>query len=264
MARPAKLTRRMHHNANHKAAGRAAGQVKERALLHAQMVHQPALREEVGRQLHRAPEARPDHGGAHAAVQAAHPLAPVDLAEPVPGVPVPVLCADGQERRVALQARLDEEKGAAGGGAHDARPGAAEHVDAQALRLAVLEDERRQPVAHGLVEAQTAAVQQHLVDVGAADAAVDATYPLVPDDDRHAVQGPAVVVRLVALGLELALQLHADLDRLEGVRRRHGPAGRDAARNEGAGGTAMSELRASTRWRERGGTYPAVVDIVVS
>ncbi len=72
------------------------------------------------------------------------------------------------------------------------------------------------------------------------------------------------MVRLVALGLELALQLHADLDRLEGVRRRHGPAGRDAARNEGAGGTAMSELRASTRWRERGGTYPAVVDIVVS
>jgi hypothetical protein len=38
------------------------------------------------------------------------------------------------------------------------------------------------------------------------------------------------VVRLVALALELALQLHADLDRLERVRRRHGSAGGDTAR----------------------------------
>jgi hypothetical protein len=59
------------------------------------------------------------------------------------------------------------------------------------------------------------------------------------------------VVRLVALVLELALQLHANLDRLEGVRRRHGSAGCDAARDEGAAGTAMSEFVVSEGSRMR-------------
>lgn len=64
-------------------------------------------------------------------------------------------------------------------------------------------------MAHGLVEAKTAAVEEDLVDVGGADATVDATDTLVAHNDAHAVNRAAVVVRLVALVLELALQLHA-------------------------------------------------------
>lgn len=230
----------MHHDADHETASGAAGQVQQGALLHAQVLLQTALGEKVGGQLDGAAEAGADHGGADAAVQAAHALGLEDLAEAVPGVAVAVLGADGQKGREALQAGLDEEEGRAGGGAHDARGGAAEHVDAQALGLAVLEDERGEGLAHGLVEAEAAAVEQDLVDVGAADAAVDAAQALVAHDDGDAVEGTAVVVRLVALGLELALQLHADLDRLEGVGGRHGAAGGDAASDEGAAEEDMS------------------------
>lgn len=55
-------------------------------------------------------------------------------------------------------------------------------------------------------------------------------------DDRHAVHRAAVVVWLVALVLELALELHADLDGLEGVGGCHGAARGDAAGEEGAEG----------------------------
>lgn len=48
------------------------------------------------------------------------------------------------------------------------------------------------------------------------------------------MEGAAVVMRLVTLILELALKLHANLDRLERVRRRYGSAGGDATRYEGA------------------------------
>lgn len=150
-----------------------------------------------------------------------------------------MLGADGQEGAVALQSSLDEEEGAAGGGADDAAGGAAEHVDAEVLLLAVAQEQGGQAVAHGLVEAEAAAVEQDLVDVGAADAAVYAPEPLVPHDDADAVEGPAVVVRLVALGLQLALQLHSDLDRLERVRRRHCPARRYPARYEGPAAVAL-------------------------
>lgn len=260
-------TRRVHDAADDKAADGAAGEVEGRALLHAEVPHESPLGEEVCGQLDGAAEAGADHGGADAAVEAREALGAVDGGEAVHGVLVVVLGADGQEGREALQAGLDEEEGAAHGGADDAGAGAAEHVDAQVLRLAVLEDEGGEAVAHGLVEAEAAAVEEDLVDVGAADAAVDALEALVLDDDAHALERSAVLVRLVALVLELALELHAvrrmavsapvgrvplgrgwgreawyepNLDRLEGVRRGHGAAGGNAAGDEGAVGMVSS------------------------
>lgn len=64
-------------------------------------------------------------------------------------------------------------------------------------------------MAHGLIEAQTAAVEEDLVNVGGTETAVDGADSLVADDDADAVDGSSVVVRLVAFVLELALQLHA-------------------------------------------------------
>lgn len=54
------------------------------------------------------------------------------------------------------------------------------------------------------------------------------------DDYTDAVQRSAVVQRLVPFQLKLALQLHANLDRLERMCRRHSTASCDAAAYEGA------------------------------
>lgn len=246
----------MHHAAHGKTAHGTAGKVQSRTLLHVKVPNQTPLGEKVRRQLHRAPKACPDHGGADAAIQPAQALGAEDGVEPVPCAAVLVLRAHGPERREALQARLDEEEGAAGTRADDARGGAAEHVDAQVLGGAVPEEQGGEAVAHGLVEAQAAAVEEDLVDVGGAEAAVDGADALVPHDDADAVEGPAVVVRLMALVLEFALQLHADrgvslrgrrwdrqgsrrealpdLDRFKRVRGRHGAASGNAAGDEGA------------------------------
>lgn len=53
------------------------------------------------------------------------------------------------------------------------------------------------------------------------------------EDNADAVDRTAVVVRLVALLQQLALQLHADLDRFKGVCRGDGAAGGYTAGNEG-------------------------------
>ena len=91
-------------------------------------------------------------------------------------------------------------------------------------------------MAHRFVKPQPAPVQQNLVDVRASDAPVDAAYPLVAHDYRYAVNGAPVEVRRGGGGLQLALELHADLDGLEGVGGGYGAAGCDAAGYEGAAG----------------------------
>lgn len=203
-----KLTRGVHDAADDETRHGAASQVQRGALLHAEVADEPALGEEVGGELDGAPEAGADHGGADAAVEAADALGAVDLRGAVEGVAVAVLGADGQEGGVALEAGLDEEERAAGGGADDARRRAAEHVDGQVLLGAVLQQQRREPLAHRLVEPQPAPVQQDLVYVRAPQAPVDAPQPLVPYDDADAVERAPVVVWLVTFRLELALELH--------------------------------------------------------
>lgn len=202
-------TGRVHDAADDKAADGAAREVQGRALVHGGVADEAPLGEEVGGQLDGAAEPRPDHGCAGAAVQARDALGAEDAGQAVERVAVPVLGADGPGGRVALQARLDEEEGAPRGGAEDAGGSAAQHVDGHVLGMLVVEEQGSQALAHGLIEAQPTAVEQDLVDVGGAQAAVDTAQALVPDDDADAVQGPAVVVRLVTLGLELALELHA-------------------------------------------------------
>jgi len=140
-----------------------------------------------------------------------------------------VLGTNREERRVTLQPGLDQEERAACCCANDARPGTACHVDPQRLNLLILEYHLREGLAHRFVEPQPTAVQQHLVDVGASQAPVNAAQSLIAHYDRNAVDWAAVVMRLVALVLKLALQLHANLDGLERVCCCHGPAGGDAS-----------------------------------
>jgi len=60
--------RGVHDAAHHEPAGGAAGQVQHRALLHAEVLDEPPLGEEIRRQLHAGAEARAHHCGRHAAV----------------------------------------------------------------------------------------------------------------------------------------------------------------------------------------------------
>lgn len=121
MQRDERLTGWMHETADYKTRCGTACQVQWRTLLHAQMLREHSLREEVRRQLYRATEAGTDHGCAHASIQTAHALALVNLTRAIDGVAVAVLGADGQKGRVALETGLDEEEGRTGDGAEQAR-----------------------------------------------------------------------------------------------------------------------------------------------
>lgn len=199
----------MHDAADDETTHSAASKMQTGTLFHSKMTNKTALRKEIGRELNGATKGGSDHSSSHAAVEAGDTFAAVDGLETMPCASVMMLGTNWSELGVALETGLDEEEGAAGSGADDARRGTAQHVDAEVLGLAVLEEESREAMAHGLVEAETTAIEEDLVDVGGADAAVDATDTLVAHNDAHAVNRAAVVVRLVALVLELALQLHA-------------------------------------------------------
>ena len=64
-----------------------------------------------------------------------------------------------------MQPGFDEKEGGAGGGAEDTRGGAAEDVNGEGLDCGRGVEERREGCAQGFVEAETAAVEGHLVDV---------------------------------------------------------------------------------------------------
>lgn len=120
-----------------------------------------------------------------------------------------MLSADGVGGGVALESGLDEEEGRAGGGADYAGGGTAEHVDGERLGILILVKQTRYGLTHGVVEAQAAAVEEHLVDVGAADTAIDASQALVSHDYADTLDGVAVVLDLCTLMLKLSLQLHS-------------------------------------------------------
>ena len=251
---------RVHDAADDKAAGGAAGNVQRHALLHAKVLDEAALGKEVGGQLDRAAKAGADHGGTDAAVEALYPLVCVDLLHAVDSAPVVVLGAGGEEGREGLQARLYEEEGRAGGGAEDTRGSAREDVDAKGLDGGVLVDGGGDGLAQGLVEAEAAAIERHLVDIGAIEAAQQAAGALILEDDADTVEDAAVDADGVLFGLELALQLQADLDRLEAVGDGDGATGRNAAGDEGAGGRVnVRRAESSGCWGRT--TYPSVVDM---
>lgn len=99
-------TRRMHETADNKARGRATGQMEGRAFFHSQVFRQITLREEICRELNGAAEASAHHGRSDASVESAHPFCAVDLSQSIICIPVPVLRADREERRVGLEASL--------------------------------------------------------------------------------------------------------------------------------------------------------------
>ena len=203
-----RLTWRVHEAAHDESTDSTAREMQRRPLFHTSMLDQPPLREEVRRQLHRAPESRPDHRRAHAAIQPPNTLRFEDPRHPIQRIPILVLRTHWQKRGVALQPRLDQEEWRSRRRADDTGCGAAEHVDAEVLRVRVAEEQRREALAHGVVEAETAAVEHDLVNVGAAETAVDAADTLVADYDADAMKGAAVVEGGGAFLLELALQLH--------------------------------------------------------
>lgn len=179
-------------------------------LLHIEMANQTTFRKEVSGKLNRAAKCSSDHGSLHATVQTTDSLGSVNRFEAVPCASVVVLGTNRPEGREALQTGLDQEKWAASRGADYARSSTAEHVNSQILGLSVLEEEACERIAHGVVEAETAAIEENLVDVGGADTAVDIAEAFIAYDDAHAVDRSSVMVRLVALILKLALQLHTD------------------------------------------------------
>lgn len=206
------LTRGVHDAADDEAADRRAGKMQRRALLHAGVLDQLSLCQEVCWQLDGASEASSNHGGAYAAIQAEESLAAVDLSQAIPKIAIVVLGADRPNGRIALQTGLDQEKGTASSCADDTRRGTAEDIDGQVLRFLVAEEQVRHGLSHGLIEAKPASVEQDLVDVGGAKTAVYAPDAFILDDDADAVDRAPVVLRLGALGLQLALQLLSDLE----------------------------------------------------
>lgn len=227
-------TRGVHDAADNEAADSAAGEMQSWALLHAGVLDQLSLGQEIRGQLNRGAEASSNHGRRDAAVQAKEALAAIDLSQSIPGIPVVVLSAHGPHGREALQTGLDEEKGTASSRTEDSGRGASKDVDAQVLRVLVLEEQLGERLSDGLVEAEAAAVEEHLIDVGGAQTPVYALDALVLDDGADAVDGPAIVLRLGAFGLQLALQLLSDLEHFGRVSDCDGSASRKSACGETA------------------------------
>lgn len=97
------------------------------------MALKPPLGEEVGRELHTGSKTGSHHGWADTAIYSLDSLSGVDGSQAIPCVAVLVLCADWEERAVALQTSLYEKEGRAEHGANDSRTRAGEDVDWQVL-----------------------------------------------------------------------------------------------------------------------------------
>lgn len=97
----------MHEDADDKAGCRATGQMEPWPFLHPEMPRQAPLREEICWELNGAAEASAHHRGPDTTIQPAHAFSAVDLPHPVKCIAVLVLRADGEERRVGLESRLD-------------------------------------------------------------------------------------------------------------------------------------------------------------
>ena len=64
-------------------------------------------------------------------------------------------------------------------------------------------------MAHGFVETQSTSIEEDLVDVGGSYTAVYSSDTLISNNYTDAVDRASIEVRLMALGLQLSLQLHA-------------------------------------------------------
>jgi hypothetical protein len=217
--------------------------MQARALLHTKMPNQTALCKEVCGELNRATEGSSDHSSLNTTVETTNTLSTVNRLEAMPCARVMVLSTNRPEFREALKTGLYKEEWTASRGTDNSGSCTAEHVDAQILSISIFEEEFGERITHGIIEAQTAAIEEDLIDIGSADTAVNFPKSFVAYNNAHAVDRSSVVVRLVALILKFALQLHANFNCLKRVCRGYSAARRDAASDEGAVVTRSAQER---------------------
>lgn len=155
----------MHEAADYKSRNRTTGKMQTRPLLHIKVPGQAALSEEVCRKLNRTAETCPDHGGANTTVNTLEAFTIVNFAQAIERVLVIVLSSYGEERRVGLQARFNQEERRSGCSTNDARGSTGEHICSKGLYFGIIVDGRCEVGADGLVETQAAAIEQDLIDV---------------------------------------------------------------------------------------------------
>lgn len=139
--------------------------MKGRSLFHPEVPRQTPLREEICRELNRAAETSANHGRTNTPVQSAHTFRAVDLSQSVICVAVPMLCPNGEERRVRLEPCLYQEEWRPKCCADDTRARSGEYVDPEGLYVWILKDGRSGSPAHRFVQAQTTSVEKKLVDI---------------------------------------------------------------------------------------------------
>ena len=129
------------------------------------MPSQPAFRKEIRRKLNGATKARSYHGRTNTTVDALDAFAPIDSTQSIDGVFVVVLGPNGQERRIRLQASLHEEERRSSRRPDDAGSCTGKDVDAERLHVRVTVDGIRHCGAKRFVEAETATIEENLVDI---------------------------------------------------------------------------------------------------
>ncbi len=155
----------MHEAAHHKARCRATSQVQSRTFLHTQVPSQAALGKEVRGELNSTAEASTDHSSSNATVNTLNTLTSIDLAQPVERVLIIVLSTDGQKGRIGLQAGLHQEERRSGSCTDDSRCRTSKDICAHGLHLWIVVNGIGNVGANRFVKAETAAVQEDLVDV---------------------------------------------------------------------------------------------------
>jgi len=138
-----------------------------------------------------------------------------------------VLSADGKERRKGLESRLHQEEGRSERSAYDTRCRPGEDIDPERLNVRVLVYRGRQTLAQRLIETETTAIQQNLVDIlspnqhrvqevstsagattyGGANASEQPAGSFILQDDLDAVEDTPIFLDRLGLCLQLSLQL---------------------------------------------------------
>lgn len=139
--------------------------MQRHAFLHSQVLLQSPFGKEICRQLYRTPKPSPDHGRRRPTVPTLEPFRVVDFPEPIDRALILVLCSDREERRIALQPRLDKEEGRTQSGSYYTRGGTREDVDAERLNIGVMVEEVGGMFTNWLIEPEATAVEAYLVAI---------------------------------------------------------------------------------------------------
>lgn len=125
------------------------------------------------------------------------------------------------------------------------------------MREVAIQKQRVGVGADGFVEAETAAIEHHLIDVGTVKATQQAPDSFVLEDDRHAVEHTSVHFWSILLGLQLTLKLQAHLDCLKAVSYCDSAACCNTAGDKGTVPLGLVVDHRARVWRD----YPMPVDM---